>query len=138
LKLRYKIIILLSSLLIFTSLIIYIACAGINIWEEVDQFPGFPGILIKDLKTQEVLFSYNEDKFFTPASLTKIFTLLTALEIFDEEYAYPTSFYFSSPVPGKIVGDLYIVGSGDSTQSPEAIRNIADDLVHKFVIRYIS
>ncbi|GAI47971.1 unnamed protein product, partial [marine sediment metagenome] len=107
-------------------------------WEEVDQFPGFSGILIKDLNTQEVLFSHNEDKLFTPASLTKIFTLLTALEIFDEEYAYPTSFYFSSPVPGEIVGDLYIVGSGDPTQSPEVIRKIADNLVQKFGIRHIS
>jgi len=138
LKLRYKIIILLSSLLIFTSLIIYIACAGTNIWEEVDQFPGFSGILIKDLNTQEVLFSHNEDKLFTPASLTKIFTLLAALEILGEEYAYPTSFYFSSTIPGEINGDLYIVGSGDSTQSPEVIRKIADALVQKFNIRHIS
>lgn len=137
-KLRYKIIIFLSSFIIFTSLLIYVACAGPGMWEEVDQFPGFSGILIKDLNTQEVLFSHNEDKLFTPASLTKIFTLLTALEIFDEEYAYPTSFYFSSPVPGEIVGDLYIVGSGDPTQSPEVIRKIADNLVQKFGIRHIS
>jgi len=138
LKLRYKIIIFLSSLLIFTSLLIYIACAGTGIWKEVDQFPGFSGILIKDLKTQKVLFSYNEDKFFTPASLTKIFTLLAALEILGKEYAYPTSFYFSSTIPGEINGDLYIVGSGDPTQSPEVIRKIADDLVQKFGIRHIS
>ncbi len=137
-KLRYKIIILLLSLLIFTSLIIYVAYASISIREEVDQFPGFSGILIKDLETQEVLLSYNKDKFFTPASLTKIFTLLSALENFNEEYAYPTFFYFSSSVLGEINGDLYIVGSGDPTQSPEVIRKIADDLVQKFGIRYIS
>jgi len=138
LKLRYKLIILLSSLLIFTSIIIYVAYSDAGIWEEVNKFSGFSGILIKDLKTQEVLFSYNEDKFFTPASLTKIFTLLTALETFNEEYAYPTSFYFSSTIPGEINGDLYIVGSGDPTQSPEVIRKIADDLVQKFGIRHIS
>ncbi|MBU4510768.1 D-alanyl-D-alanine carboxypeptidase [bacterium] len=138
-KLRYKIIIFLSSFLIFTFLLIYIACAGTGIREEINQFPGFSGILIKDLNTQEVLFSHNEDKLFTPASLTKIFTLLAALEIFDEEqYTYPTSFYFSSTTSGEINGDLYVVGSGDSTQSPEVIRKIADDLVQKFDIRYIS
>ncbi|GAG46146.1 unnamed protein product, partial [marine sediment metagenome] len=139
LKLRYKIIIFLSSFLILTSLSICVAGASTNIREEINQFSGFSGVLIKDLNTQEVLFSHNEDKLFTPASLTKIFTLLAALEIFDEEqYAYPTSFYFSSTVPGEINGDLYIVGSGDPTQTPEVIRKIADDLVQKFSIKCIS
>jgi len=124
--------------LIFTSLLICVAGAGTSIWEEVDRFSGFSGILIKDLNTQEVLFSHNEDKLFTPASLTKIFTLLAALEILGKEYAYPTSFYFSSPTPGEINGNLYIVGSGDPTQSPKVIRKIADALVQKFGIRHIS
>jgi len=141
LKLRYKIIIFLLSFLICVSLLIGAAGAdtGTNIREEINQFPGFSGILIKDLNTQEVLFSHNEDKLFTPASLTKIFTLLAALEIFDEEqYAYPTSFYFSSTTPGEINGDLYIVGSGDPTQSLEVIRKIADALVQKCNIKHIS
>ena len=140
-KLKYKIIIFLSSLLICVSLLIGAAGAdtGTGIGEEINQFPGFSGVLIKDLNTQEVLFSHNEDKLFTPASLTKIFTLLAALEIFDEEkHAYPTSFYFSSTTPGEINGDLYIVGSGDPTQTPEVIRKIADALVQKFNIRHIS
>ena len=86
LKLRYKIITLSFIILIFTSLLICVAGAGTDIREETNQFSGFSGILIKDLNTQEVLFSYNEDKLFTPASLTKIFTLLSALEILGEEY----------------------------------------------------
>lgn len=139
LKLKYRIIIFLSSFLICVSLLICAAGASTDIREEINQFPGFSGLLIKDLNTQEVLFSYNENRLFTPASLTKIFTLLAALEIFDEEqHAYPTSFYFSSTTPKEINGDLYIVGSGDPTQSPEVIRKIADTLVQKFSIRHIS
>ena len=140
-KLRYKIIIFLSSFLICALLLIGTVAAdpGVGIRDEINQFPGFSGLLIKDLNTQEVLFSHNEDKLFTPASLTKIFTLMAALEIFDEEqYAYPTSFYFSSTTPGEINGDLYIAGSGDPTQTPEVIRKIADALVQKFNIRHIS
>ncbi len=138
LKLRYKIIIILSSFLICVSLLIGAAGADTNIREEINQFPGFSGVLIKDLNSQEVLFSHNEDKLFTPASLTKIFTLLVALEILGEEFAYITSFYFSSTTPGEINGDLYVVGSGDPTQSPEIIKKIADSLVQKFNIRHIS
>ena len=137
-KLKYRIIIFLSSFLIGVSLLIGVAAAGTGIQEEINQFPGFSGILIKDLNTQEVLFSHNEDKLFTPASLTKIFTLLAALEILGEEYAYPTSFYFSSTTPGVVNGNLYVVGSGDPTQSPEVIKKIADDLMQKFSIRHIS
>lgn len=137
-KLKCKIIIFLSFFLILTSLLIGTAGAGTGIREKINQFPGFSGILIKDLNTQEVLFSHNEDKLFTPASLTKIFTLLAALEIFGEEYAYPTSFFFSSTTPGEINGDLYVVGSGDPTQSPDVIRKIANALAQKFNIRYIS
>ena len=115
------------------------ADTGKNILEEINQFPGFSGILIKDLNTEEVLFSHNKDKLFTPASLTKIFTLMAALEIFDEEQqAYPTSIYFSSTTPGEINGNLCIVGSGDPTQSPDIIRKIADDLVQKYNIHHIS
>jgi D-alanyl-D-alanine carboxypeptidase/D-alanyl-D-alanine-endopeptidase (penicillin-binding protein 4) len=125
--------------LIFISLLICVAGTDTSIREEINQFPGFSGVLIKDLNTQEVLFSHNEDKLFIPASLTKIFTLLAALEIFDEEqHAYPTSFYFSSTIPGEINGNLYVVGSGDPTQSPEVIRKIADALVQKFGIKHIS
>jgi len=138
LKSRYKIFIFLLSFLITISLLICIAGARTGIWEEIGQFPGFSGVLIKDLNTQEVLFSHNEDKLFTPASLTKIFTLLVALETFNEEYAYPTSFYFSSTTPGEINGDLYVVGSGDPTQSPAIIRKIADVLVEKYNLRHIS
>ena len=137
-KPRYKIFIFLLSFLITISLLICIAGARTGIWEEIGQFPGFSGVLIKDLNTQEVLFSHNEDKLFTPASLTKIFTLLVALETFNEEYAYPTSFYFSSTTPGEINGDLYVVGSGDPTQSPAIIRKIADVLVEKYNLRHIS
>jgi len=138
LKLRHKLIIVFSSLFICVFLLIGVAGAGTGIREEINQFPGFSGVLIKDLNTQEVLFSYNENKLFTPASLTKIFTLLAALEIVGEEYVYPTYFYFSSTTPGEINGNLYVVGSGDPSQSPEVIRKIADTLVQKFSIRHIS
>ena len=137
-KLKYKIFILVIVFFLSISSLTYTVSASTDLWKEVEQFPGFSGILIKDLKTQEVLFSCNENKLFTPASLVKIFTLISALEILGEEYIYPTSFYFSSITPGEINGDLYVVGSGDPTQSPETIKKIAGELVQKYGIKSIS
>ena len=39
----------------------------------------FTGIYIYDLKADKVVYNYNGEKYFTPASNTKIFTLLTGL-----------------------------------------------------------
>jgi len=108
------------------------------IQQDIKQFNGFTGILVQDLSTQEVLFSHNHNRLFTPASLVKLFTLLVGLEILGQEYCYPTVVYFSSAVPGEIKGNLFIKGSGDPTQSPEVIRQIANDLVKKYGIHKID
>ncbi|MFW6149067.1 MAG: D-alanyl-D-alanine carboxypeptidase, partial [Atribacterota bacterium] len=46
--------------------------------------------------------------------------------------------YFSSSISGEIEGDLFIKGSGDPTQSPEVIREIANKLLKKYSIHQIS
>ncbi len=40
----------------------------------------FQGVLIYDLSTQDTVFSHNSNRYFTPASNTKIFTLYSALK----------------------------------------------------------
>ena len=109
-----------------------------EITRTIEQFNGFTGILVQDLHSREVLLSSHPNRLFTPASLVKIFTLLSGLEILGQEYRYPTVIYFSSSVPGEIKDNLFIKGSGDPTQSPEVIRQIAGDLVKQYGISHIS
>lgn len=132
----------LTIIFLFIIVILYLlsslAFCQSGIQQEIDQFNGFTGLLFQDLSTREILFSHNQDRLFTPASLVKLFTFLAALEILGPGYRYTTSFYFSSEVPGEIQSDLFIKGSGDPTHSPEIIRKIANDLVKKYDIRSIG
>ena len=133
-----KYIACLMTMIIGILLISGLAFCQEEIQQEIDQFQGFSGIFVQDLSSCDVLLSYNQDKFFTPASLVKIFTLVAGLETLGQEYRYPTVFYFSSSKPGYIDGDMFIKGYGDPTQSPEDIRKIAQDLIKKYNLQQIS
>jgi len=79
---------------------------------------AFIGIEVKDLKSGEILFAYNQDKDFVPASNMKLLTTSTALSILGENYQYHTYLMANGYVlDDTLFGDLYIVGSGDPTIS---------------------
>ena len=45
----------------------------------------FTGLLVINPKTGDTIYNHNADKYFTPASITKIFTLYTALNLLPEQ-----------------------------------------------------
>ena len=66
----------------------FTSCKTVKLSRNIDQklatsfFDNhFTGIYIYDVAADKVLYNYNADKYFTPASNTKIFTLFTGLEM---------------------------------------------------------
>ncbi|KAF0141199.1 MAG: D-alanyl-D-alaninecarboxypeptidase/D-alanyl-D-al anine-endopeptidase [Stygiobacter sp.] len=93
--------------------------------DQLDDFFGdqsfnnaFWGVMVKSLKTGEVIYRRNADKLFTPASNMKLFTSAAAFLILGANYKYQTSFFANGEfLRGTLKGDLVIQGSGDPTFS---------------------
>jgi D-alanyl-D-alanine carboxypeptidase/D-alanyl-D-alanine-endopeptidase (penicillin-binding protein 4) len=75
---------------------------------------GYWGVLVRSLKTDEVLYARNARKLMMPASNMKIVTLAAAAERLGWGYSYETKILGRGPInAGTLEGDLIVVGSGD-------------------------
>ncbi|MGH7799922.1 MAG: D-alanyl-D-alanine carboxypeptidase/D-alanyl-D-alanine endopeptidase [Thermodesulfobacteriota bacterium] len=89
---------------------------------------GRLGVVVKSLTTDELIFQYNPDKLFVPASNVKVLTSVTALSILKPDYRFKTEFYSGGDVTkGVIHGGLYIKGYGDPTLSTQHLETIAEE-----------
>src|SRR5271154_2915783 len=73
------------------------------------------GIEFLSLDDGSVVYAQNLDKFFVPASTTKLLTEGTALELLGPDYRFHTRVYRTGPIAadGTVTGDLILVASGD-------------------------
>ena len=73
------------------------------------------GIEISDLDSGKRLFALDENKFFVPASTTKLLTEGTALELLGQDYRFHTRVYWTGELKSKgiLEGDIVLVASGD-------------------------
>ena len=78
------------------------------------------GALVVDAATGEVLYAHNADRYFTPASNTKMFTTALALATLGPDYRFRTTLETRGRVDsyGRLRGDLSLVGRGDPNLSP--------------------
>lgn len=96
--------------------------AASGLAEEIDRIlsqpdveRGFWGIEFDSLTNGKVLYSRNEDKLFTPASNTKLFTTAATMALIGPDYRFRTTVETAGTVDkyGRLNGDLILVGRGD-------------------------
>ena len=77
------------------------------------------GVEFYDLAAGKAVYRLNGDKFFVPASTTKLLTVGTALELLGPDYRFHTRVYRTGPIAadGTLEGDLVLVASGDPNLS---------------------
>ena len=74
------------------------------------------GLYAKDLQTGAVLYDYNSNLLFSPASTTKNFSVSALLHAYGDDYRFKTPVYAVGKIQNQqLDGDLVLVGQGDLT-----------------------
>jgi serine-type D-Ala-D-Ala carboxypeptidase/endopeptidase (penicillin-binding protein 4) len=75
------------------------------------------GLAVRDIVTNELVVSHNEQKLYVPASTLKLITNFSARSILGSDYVYETSINYDGHIDsmGTLHGNIYIRGSGDPT-----------------------
>src|SRR5208283_2017671 len=94
-----------------------------QILSEPDVARGFWGIDVVSLDTGNRIFGLNENKLFTPASNTKLFTTAAVLGLIGPDYRFKTTVEGLGTVDkyGRLNSDLVLVGRGDPNLSGRAL-----------------
>lgn len=99
-------------------------------------------LMVRDVETGGILYSYEADRQLTPASILKTVTTATALELLGPDYRFQTFLEYDGNLnDGKLEGNLYIRGSGDPTLgsahfSPDKNTYTSDQ--NKFIPEWIA
>lgn len=93
------------------------------------------GVVAKNLNTGEIIYSYNANQSYIPASNLKIFTAVAALEYLTPIYQYPTIIASQKPTlnQGILTGDLYLVFSGDPSLTKDDVKDLLQQLKNQGV-----
>jgi D-alanyl-D-alanine carboxypeptidase/D-alanyl-D-alanine-endopeptidase (penicillin-binding protein 4) len=80
---------------------------------------GHWGVLVLDAITGETLYAHNPEKYFTPASNTKLYTTIPALALLGPDFRWRTTLETRAALDthGRLRGDVVLVGRGDPNLS---------------------
>lgn len=89
------------------------------------------GIVIQDLKSGKKVYSLNDDKYFSIASVNKLFLTAAALKYLGNDYRFVTTVSGSLPnEQGFVQGDIFIKGGGDPLFVSESMWFLVNRLVN--------
>jgi len=72
--------------------------------------------IAKDIDNGDIVYDFDAERELIPASVLKLVTTATALEILGEDFRFKTSLEYDGTISnGTLNGNLYIKGSGDPT-----------------------
>lgn len=72
------------------------------------------GIYAVDVKTKEVVMSYDPNRLLVPASTTKLFSTSLAIDVLGGDYKPVTKLYYEGSIEkGALFGNIWIIGGGD-------------------------
>ncbi len=95
------------------------------------------GLMVYDLTTNQTIFTHNERQRQRPASVMKLVTSITALDMLGGNYDYRTSICYKGHLVGDTLrGDLYCVGGFDPTITRSDMKAFADT-IRNFGIRCV-
>lgn len=88
------------------------------------------GIEVYSLKYNKIIYQLNPHQLFIPASNTKIITAASALEFLGKDYQFETSLFIDGKIiEEKLVGNLYLRGSGDPSLTDKEIEYMFNSLI---------
>lgn len=110
-----------------------------NLNQILSHFKGFnTGVSIQSLSTGRVLYQYNANRGFVPASTLKLFTGIAALDYLGPHFQFKTRFLTN---PGALVrngvltGNLYIKFSGDPYLTLDDLKDMIETLNEQHINR---
>ena len=87
-----------------------------KLFEKPDYRNATFGIQVIDAETGKELFSQNSEKLMIPASVLKIVTTATSLEILGADYRFKTRIGYKGNIQNNVLnGDVVIISGGDPT-----------------------
>lgn len=94
----------------------------VTLWANNDGM--LVGLYITEAKSGKVVAEENSDICLTPASITKLITTATALEILGPDFRFKTELAYDGTISnGVLDGNLYIIGGGDPTLGSTYLKN---------------
>lgn len=107
----------------------------------IDEMPPHSSysILVRDLTTGEDLFSVAPERSLISASLMKIVTTATALEVLGPDYQFTTRFWIDGAINnGTLEGNLIVEGGGDPTQGSKYFEDQSPEIVLEKVSGFLK